>query len=99
RVLLTVDAEPVVDRRIGGLQFDLVDQFPPLGSGPSGGGELAPAAFRQQEVLDRGGVVGRQLQGPSEGGEHLGPTVELGEDQQATEVNAGLDGPALELEM
>jgi len=66
RVLLGVVAETVVNGRIRGLQFDLVNQFAPPGSGQSGRGKLSPPAFGQDEVLYIGSVVGRQFQGPGE---------------------------------
>src|SRR5580704_7420373 len=59
RVLLGVVAETVVNRRVGRVQFDLVDQFTPSGSRQRGCGKFAPAAFRQQEVLDIRGVARR----------------------------------------
>ena len=78
---------------IGRLQFDLVDQLAPLGSGQSGRGKLAPPAFRQQEVLDVGGVVGRQLQGLGDGGKHLRRPVELVPDP-ASDAGGRRSSPA-----
>ena len=92
-------AEAVVKGGIGGFQFDVVDQFAAFGSGQSGRGKLPAAAFGQQEVLDIGGIVGRQFQGPADGGQHLGAPVELGQVQQATQMDAGLDRPAVQAQV
>src|SRR5271157_4875486 len=98
-VILDVSAETVVKGGISGIQFNLVDQFAALGSGQSGRGKLSPPAFRQQEVLDVGGVVGRQLQGSGDSGKHLRRPVESRQIQQAAQVDTGLHRLALQAEV
>jgi len=98
-VLLSVVAEAVVTAGIGRLQFDLIDQFAAPGCGQSGTRELSPSPLGQQQVLDRRGIVGRQFQGTGDGPEQLGWPVELGQADQATQVDAGLERPLPEAEV
>jgi hypothetical protein len=56
--LLAVLAKAVVPGGIGRFQFDVVDQFTALGGGEGGRRELSAAAFGQQQILYRGGIVG-----------------------------------------
>src|SRR4029077_13881909 len=89
-VLVGGVTETVVNSRIGRLQLDVVDQLAPLRSRQSGRGKLPAPAFRQQKVLDVGGVVGRKFQGPGDGRKHFDRAVDSRQTKQATQVDAGL---------
>ena len=95
-ILLGVVAKAVVKGGVGGFEFDVVDQFAAFGSGECRRGELPAAAFGQQQILHVSGIVGRQFQGTADGGQHFGAAVELGQVQQATQMDAGLDRTAVQ---